>query len=224
MVVRYTGLAAGALLLVLGAGAAAQDRVPLSTSEPYTQAASGMVFPPSIGDFQRVEVVRYNADGTDESAGYNRTTPTMEIAATVYVFRSPSILSIGSPRETIEITRSILCGRQTQAIQQEIMSVHPDATQIRTGAFALRQGGASYFGTKVSYAYSGDFAGRTGSQLHSDLYVFCYAGGTWTIEYRIDYPAEYDAEDEIARFMNHLTWTIPRENWQDPSPVRHSGR
>ena len=34
----------------------------------YTQAASGMVFPESVAGFTRSGIVRYNSEGTDESA------------------------------------------------------------------------------------------------------------------------------------------------------------
>ena len=33
----------------------------------------------------------------------------------------------------------------------------------------------------------------------------------WTVEYRIDYPADTDAGGAIADFMRNLTWTIPAE-------------
>jgi len=31
------------------------------------------------------------------------------------------------------------------------------------------------------------------------------------VEYRIDYPADFDASIPIANFMRDLTWTIPPE-------------
>jgi hypothetical protein len=55
------------------------------------------------------------------------------------------------------------------------------------------------------------FAGRENVLLRSDVYAFCHVGGKWTVEYRIDYPFDYDAGLQIAAFMRNLIWTIPPE-------------
>ena len=87
---------------------------------PYTQAPTGMTYPQTVGQFRRINVIRYKPDGSDESAGYNDTTPMHEINMTVYVFPSPPILSIGSPRSVIEDTRRQLCQDQFAQVQQEV--------------------------------------------------------------------------------------------------------
>jgi len=65
-----------------------------------------MTYPMSVNEFRRAEIIRYKEDGTDESAGYNYLRPMNEIAATVYVFPSPSVTSIGSPQYVVAETRS----------------------------------------------------------------------------------------------------------------------
>jgi hypothetical protein len=178
----------------------------------YVQEATGMRYPESVGKFQRASIIRYKEDGTDESAGYNRAVPLNEIVATVYVFPSFRLRSFGSPRTVIEDARNHLCTDQFQAIEKEVTSAHPDAVLLRDGATSLAQGNVKHEGHMAAYRLTNPkFAGRSDVALHSDVYVFCYAGGKWTVEYRIDYPLEYDAGSEIADFMRDLVWTIPPE-------------
>jgi len=178
----------------------------------YVQAPTGMRYPESVGDFQRATIIRYKEDGTDESAGYNRVVPLKEIVATVYVFPSFRLRSFGSPRDVIEDARNHLCTDQFHAIENEVTSAHPDAVLLRDGATSLAQGAMKHEGYIAAYRLTNPrFAGRTNVASHSDVYVFCYVGGKWTVEYRIDYPLEYDANPEIADFMRDLVWTIPPE-------------
>ena len=60
--------------------AAAQGMTVLNPDGPYTQAATGMVFPESVGELKRVSIIQYKPDGTDESAGYNRAVPMQDRA------------------------------------------------------------------------------------------------------------------------------------------------
>ena len=101
----------GVLIFIISlAGAAvAQNLTTLHPLGPYTQAPTGMTYPMSVDEFRRVEIIRYKEDGTDESAGYNYMQPMTEIAATVYVFPSPPITSIGSPQYVIAEARSLVC-------------------------------------------------------------------------------------------------------------------
>lgn len=203
---------AGTALIAAGV-VAAQAMTVLHPDGPYTQAATGMVFPTSVGDFRRVDIIHYKDDGTDESAGYNRIAPLAEISATVYVFPSPSLVSVGSSQETVADARKNLCEAQFRAIQQEVVTAHPDAILVSREAVTLEQQGLAGDGNKAVYTLTnGSFFGRANVKSRSEAYVFCYAGGRWTVEYRIDYPAEYDATAPIAEFMRNLTWTITPEN------------
>jgi hypothetical protein len=83
---------------------------------------------------------------------------------------------------------------------------------ISDGATTLTQGSVAHTGHQASYnVTNATFLGRTQVAAHSDVYLFCYIGGKWTVEYRIAYPADYDASIPIANFMRDLTWTIPPE-------------
>jgi hypothetical protein len=201
-----------ALLCPLAVIAVAQGLTVLHPDGPYTQAKTGMTYPVSVGDFQRVTIIRYKDDGSDESAGYNRYTPGTEIGATVYVFPSPSLVSIGSPQNVIDGARAHLCDSQFLAVQNEIKGAHPDAVLVSQGDVTLTQADAAYKGHEAFYTLTNaNFFGRHQVPSRSDVYVFCYAGGKWTVEYRIDYPVVHDANGAIADFMRSLTWTIPPE-------------
>jgi hypothetical protein len=112
----------------------------------------------------------------------------------------------------IEDARNRLCGEQFKAIENEVTSAHPDAVLLQDGAANLVQGDLMHEGHMAAYRLTNPkFAGRSNVALRSDVHVFCYAGGKWTVEYRIDYPLDYDAGPKIADFMRDLIWTIPPE-------------
>jgi hypothetical protein len=207
--VKNAGL--GIVLLsaaVLPLAAVAQGLNMLHPEGSFVEPATGMTYPVSVGDFKRVNIIKYNPDGTDESAGYNRIAPSAEISATIYIFRSPSLVSIGSPQAVIDGARAHLCESQFHAIEQEVMSAHPDAERLSEEPVSLTQEGTTFAGHKTTYKLSNaDFFGRS-QMSRSEAYVFCYAGGKWTIEYRIDYPIDYDASASISEFMRNLKWTI----------------
>src|SRR5688572_5900640 len=71
----------------------------------YVHEKSGMTFPIAVGDFQRGAVQRYDREGLDVSAGYNLFDSRRQIIATVYVYPAPSLLSIGSPPQTVDSAR-----------------------------------------------------------------------------------------------------------------------
>ena len=171
-----------------------------------------MVFPEVVNDFQRVNIIKYNPDGSDESGGYNRIAPGAEINATVFIFPSLSLISIGSPQYVIDDARSRLCQSQFHGVEQEVMSAHPDAQRLSEEPVSLEQQGVTQRGFRASYQLlNSKFFGR--SQVsRSDAYLFCFAGGKWTIEYRFDYPLNYDGTAPIAAFMRDLKWTIGATN------------
>jgi hypothetical protein len=178
----------------------------------YVQKPTGMAYPESVGNFRRVSIIRYAPDDSDESAGYNRYVPLKEIVATVYVFPSPTLRSFGSPRSVIEDARNHLCTDQFGAVKKEVTGAHPDAVLLQEGVAGLVQANVKHDGHFAAYKLTNSkFAGRENVLLRSDVDVFCYVGGKWTVEYRIDYPLDYEAAAEVADFMQHLIWTIPPE-------------
>jgi hypothetical protein len=200
----------GLALCFLVAEAAAQGLNVLRPTGTYTQTASGMAFPESVGDFMRVNVIVYRPDGTDESAGYNRVEQSHEISGTVYVFPSRPVTSFASPASVIAQARARLCENFFASVQGEITSAHPDAELLDKEEVSLPQ--SSSIGHKAVYRLTNaNFFGRR-QVSRSEAYVFCYAGGKWTVEYRFDYPDDYNGAPTISIFMRDLAWMIHEQS------------
>jgi hypothetical protein len=187
------------------ANAPASFRV-LLTEGSYTHRPSGMEFPPDVGDFRRVNIIQYDAKGLDVSGGYNFVAERGGIAATVYVYPAPSLVSVGSPAGVVASARATLCSREFEARKREVAYAHPGARLI-SERDAVSSDGLSMPGKMASFEFEDRFDGRR-QPLNSDLYVFCYVGGRWAIEYRFTSPKNFDSADRIAKFMSDLRWTI----------------
>ncbi len=141
----------GVLLLFAPLPVMAQEPNTLHPEGPFTEPMTGMVFPVAINDFQRVNIVKYAAGGSDESGGYNRVVPDGEIIATVYFFRSPSLVSIGSPQDVVDDARPRLCQSQFHGVEQEVIAAHPDAQRLSEEPVLLEQQGVTHRGFRVRY-------------------------------------------------------------------------
>ena len=94
------------------------------TEGSYTHR-SGMTFPLAVEGFRRSIVQRYDQEGLDVSAGYDLYDPSHKIAATVYVYPAPSLVSIGSPPEVVETAHARLAKNEFEARKREILQSHP---------------------------------------------------------------------------------------------------
>lgn len=174
-------------------------RVIIPADATYTQRASGMEFPPAVGDFRRVEIRRYDEAGTDESVGYNFVAGDAGIAATVYVYPvPPGVASDARDEATL---------REFESRKDEIAYVHPAAELLQEDATALIQDGTTFRGHKVVYGFEHLFAGKL-QPLRSELHLFGFVGGKWFVKYRFSYPVAMPAAERIQRFMRELEITI----------------
>jgi hypothetical protein len=188
-----------------------QGTVAVAPDTDYVHAASYMTFPPAVGEFRRVDVRQYDDSGLDVSVGYNAGGAADGIAATVYVYPAPPIVSVGSPTSVIAAARSTSTEQEFKTRQREIMGAHPDAKMLSEGDATLRQGSESYVRRKAAFAFEQGFA-RKQQRVGSELYVFGFVGGEWIVKYRFTYPIDLDAANRIATFMRDLTLTIPPES------------
>jgi hypothetical protein len=179
----------------------------IQRKEVYTHPASGMKFPVRVGGFQRVTLFRYDLQERDVSAGYNLITPVCTIAATIYVYPTPSSVSTGSPPGTIANTRARLLEAEFKTRKQEILNSHPGARLIQEENIRLPQGAKTYSGMMATFEFEGIFGGQN-SALLSNLYLFCDVEGEWIIKYRFTYPKNVDASKEIEGFMKSLKWSL----------------
>jgi hypothetical protein len=179
---------------------------------PYTQAPTGMVFPESVGTFRRINVILYKPDGSDASAGYDEFTPMHEINMTVYVFPSPPVTGTTSATDAAQSPQDEACRRQYQGVLREVVTAHPDAVPVEQHEIQHPANGVTYNGRVMTVDYTGaHYAGRANVALRSQAYFFCNVSGKWSVEYRVDYPRDFDASALIAGFINDLQWTIPPE-------------
>jgi len=179
----------------------------ISANGPYTQTATGMVFPTSVGAFQRAQITRYDAAGLDMSAGYNLISPQGTIVLTVYVYPSPQISTFSSPANVIQEARDTLALDHYAAKKREILRAHPNSSLVRESEITLPEGGTIQHGRLAVFTYDQP-AGFLMVRSESRLYTFCYVADKWIVEYRITYPLGLDASQSIDDFLQHLPWTI----------------
>ena len=171
----------------------------------YVHPASKITMPESVAGFQRDMVLRYDVDGLDVSAGYNLGSAIHQIAATVYVYPAPGLVSIGSPPDVVADARAHLTEGEFERRMQEIQRAHPGATLIGQRDTLRTENGQPYPGKLAVFEYEDMFAGSK-VPLRSHLYVFCYVGGKWAIEYRFTHPKSEDADKEIQEFIEKWSW------------------
>lgn len=176
----------------------------------YTHERSGMTFPLAVGDFRRSLIQRYDQDGLDLSAGYDLYLRQQKIAATVYVYPSPSLVSIGSPPGTVVSARTFLAKREFEARIREVLQPRPGARLIEDTEISVPIGGTVRVGRMATFEYEDQFAGRR-QPLRSHLCMFNFVGGTWALKYRITYPASLEATREIDTLLQGVPWNVPKE-------------
>jgi hypothetical protein len=176
----------------------------------YTHTASGMTFPPTVGYFERVNITQYDAAGEDVGVGYNLVSQIVDIAATVYVYPAPSLVSIGSPPDVVASARATLCNNEFARRKKELVDAHSGARLIQERAAPPLGGGPQIPGEMAAFEYDDLFGGQR-QPLRSELYVFCYVGGKWAFEYRFTSPKSRDASGAILTFIATLRWTVPSQ-------------
>ena len=161
--------------------------------------------PESVAGFRRDIILHYDTDSLDVSAGYNFLGATQPISVTVYVYPAPSLVSIGSPPEVVAGARAHLTEREFERRKREIGYVHPGAVLIKQHDVVQTESGQSYPGKFAVFEYEDVFAGSR-IPLRSYLYVFCFVGDKWAIEYRFTCPKDPDADDKIQEFIRKWSW------------------
>jgi hypothetical protein len=172
---------------------------------PYVHAGSGIALPEKIGEFQREAVTPYDARGLDVGVAYNCLNVLHPMAATVYVYPSPSLVSISSPQHVIDDARARLTQREFERVLHEIRAAHPGAKLIAQREISHSEHGKIHPGKLATFEYDGPFAGRT-RPVRSHVYLFCYLREKWTVKYRFTHPEADDGEKEIQEFLDGWSW------------------
>jgi hypothetical protein len=183
----------------------------LDVMGPYTQAASGMVFPESVAGFARNGIVRYNSEGTDESADYLLDVAGQEIGISVYVYPVPA--DLGSelakvlPQADLIGALSMLVEQLFADEEQGIVEVHSGADLLGESDISFSQHGVEYPGNIATFRYNEEFFGRV-EKVRSQLYLYPMVAKAWMVKYRVTYPDGVDGASQVDAFMRALPWTI----------------
>jgi len=163
----------------------------------YHHPASGMEFPPKIGEFERTSLVRYEQSGRNVSARYEISSGVSRIVAAVYVY--PAAPVTGSMRDE-------RCASQLDAATADMARTHVGLHRIGLDDVTLDQGGL-HSGRRADFEYdeklSLDSLPATGQ-----IYLFCRASDGWQVEYRFTRPRELNAAPIIDDFLHRLPWTL----------------
>ena len=157
------------------------EPVEVEVKGDYLHERSRVLFPPSVADFRRVAVTRYDRGGFDISVGYDL----RPVAITVHVYpatRSPA-------KELEEIERSILRKQRTAKLAEK-------------GDYRLAQGGQVADGLRMRHRTDG------GPDRITDTLLFRRTSNriAWFVRFRITFPAAVEgrARPEIDRFLETL--------------------
>jgi hypothetical protein len=173
----------------------------------YVHPGSRITLPESVAGFQREAVLRYDAEGLDVSAAYENLGAEHPVTTTVYVYPSPSHVFIGSPPEVVASTQAHLAQNEFESRKQEILQADSGAKLIEQRDTTRTESGQSYSGKVAVFEYE-DRDGFTGLKIakRSELYLFCYVGGKWTVKYRFTRPKTVNADKEVQEFIQKLKW------------------
>ena len=182
----------------------------LEVTGPYTQAATGMVFPDHVLDFGRTAVTRYNSEGTEESADYLLDTPGKQAMVSVYVYPAPAeiaqALAATLPRDELADALYMIAEQLFSDEEQAIEQLHPGAELVDEGDTSLKKSGREWPGNYAGFRYDEDYFGKV-QPVDSKLYLFPMVAGKWMVKFRITAPMG-DGLQETERFLQALPWTI----------------
>ena len=164
----------------------------------YRHPASGMEFPPSVGEFNRTSLVRYEQAGRSVNARYEIDSGVSKLVAAVYVYPAPAVS--GS-------MRAERCASQLDAAAQDLGRTHVGLHRTGDDDVALDQQGTAHQGRRARFDYEEKLSLDT-LPATAQIYLFCRANDAWQVEYRFTYPRELNAAPILDDFMRQLSWTL----------------
>ncbi|HST36965.1 MAG TPA: hypothetical protein VLK25_10105 [Allosphingosinicella sp.] len=185
-----------AIALFAAAPLAAQ---PQDITAPGTvpHRAAGTGFPESIGDFRRLGVVRYDAEGRDISANYQLVRDDGEIRASIYIYP-------GEP-DGSAARRERACADHFEGVEAAIRQAYPGAARVEGGEAPARAGVPAGLAHRSVFRIEADI-GRGPEALASESRLYCFVAGSWLVKYRISAPASMDARAAIESFVRRGPW------------------
>ncbi len=190
----------------------------LDVTGPYTQVASGMVFPEQLLGFTRTAVTRYNSEGSEESADYELDQQGAQAAVTVYVFPAPADIADALvstlPRDQVADALYMIAEQLFGDEEEAIQALHPGAELLDEGDTTITEQGKQFPGNYAAYRYDENAFGKR-QRVDSKLYLFPMVAGKWMVKYRIT-AADANGYAQAEKFVRTLPWTI--RGMTQPSP------
>lgn len=187
--VRILQAIAGVLMILLPGGCATTGSG-VGEKSIVTHDGTQFQFPKRVGNFERVDVKKYDAAGTDMGVGYNDVQN--GVAVTVYVY--PVRANAGN--SVVE---------HFKVCKNDVMMAHGGTKPVAENSIQVAPGGKPQEGRWASFAYKQEFAHRD-QLVASELYLF--QKGPWFIKYRATYPmtAKATGEQAVEGFIGELRW------------------
>jgi hypothetical protein len=148
--------------------------------------------------FQRSNVDRYDAEGTDVGVGYNVNQPGRQIVVTVFVYPAP-------PVRADPPSRARACADQFADIKRQIVTRHAGASLVEEARRPSPSPGFRDSGWRATYRFDEVFAGRE-QPVQSEADLYCYVHGNWFVSYRVSAPVAVDYRGPLDAFMRALAW------------------
>ena len=173
--------------------------------EDIRHAASGMIFPSSVSQFQRVLPTVFDSADLDVGVGYYLLPPNKPVSGSVFIYPPPSLISIGSPDSVVESARATLTKAEFERRARSVTDSNSDAVLAEQDRATLVQNNRTRLtGWRGVWNYSTRFANRL-QDVQSELAVFCFVDQKqWCLEYRFTWPRGVTPRAEIDRFMQAL--------------------
>jgi hypothetical protein len=166
---------------------------------PLRHDPSGLTFPESYGQFQRVTAYRYDTAGLDVSVGYNDREADCLIVATFHVYPTPRMTFIGASPATVNSIEGGWLQREYLRSKADLQQHHPRMeTQSESGATTPARG-TVLGGISLVFKDDTDI---------SEIRLFVY-DHKWFLKYRLSYPesCRAQAQDRIRELVERLPWT-----------------
>jgi hypothetical protein len=171
---------------------------PIAATGSYRHEQSGMEFPTAVGEFTRVRLLQYDSTGRTVSGTYVIDGAASRVTATVYVYPARDVSRQG---------RGDQCRGQLDSAQADLQKAYPGARFDGGNDASLTQSGKTHTGRRSTFAYEEAIqSGRWPST--AEIYLFCYVGDQWQIEYRFTHPRELNAAPILEDFMARFIWTL----------------
>jgi hypothetical protein len=167
---------------------------PMQADGVYKHQYSSLQFPPTIEDFTRIEMRRYDTGASDVSATYQRSGSAGAALGTIYIYPAPWIPASGQYPDLTDRQLGGLCRNELESAKAAVVSLHPDARIVQEGGQVLKNSAGGRVGLgRVVYKMTDTFDGRV-QPMQSQLYVMCFGWSQWILKYRLTAPQGVDLD------------------------------